>query len=230
MTFKTALVTGGSRGLGFAICRLLAHQGFRVFISASDLERGWAAADALSSPRVRVEALHIDLTNAMAIEEAFYDLEGRDIAVDILVHAASLLPTGAVLKSDPDQMIDALSVNVFGAMRLARMFMPGMVARGFGRVVNVTHVPGAAETGLATIPSCMLTLATLNALTLCLAAETAGDVTVNAVCADPKKEQAANPVARQSWAETAATVVWLVEHPAGGPNGRFFEYRDPTLH
>ncbi|WP_227272241.1 SDR family NAD(P)-dependent oxidoreductase [Roseobacter weihaiensis] len=230
MKSKTALITGGSRGVGFAICRQLARQDCRVLISTSDPDHGQAAVAALSSSSLQAEALHVDLANAMSIEEAYYDLEGRDIAVDVLVHAAGVFPTGAVLKSDPDQMIGALSVNVFGAMRLAHLFMPGMIARGYGRVVHITHAQGEANGGLVSVPSCMLSLGALNALTLCLAAEAAGDVTVNAVYADLKERGVPGAVAGRSLAETAATVVWLIEHPEGGPNGRFLERRGSTLH
>jgi len=151
---KRALVTGGSRGIGKAIARVLALEGAEVAILARDVERLEAAAAELGQACGRtVVAVAADTTDdaqvARAVAEAVRALGG---GIDILVNAAAepggyAAPpklgeiTGAFLQREID-------IKVMGYIRVAREVAPHMQARGWGRIVNISGL-AARQTGNA---------------------------------------------------------------------------------
>ena len=111
-------------------------------------------------------------------------LERDGIEVDVLVNNAGVLESGAILSVDDDLLRHTLEVNLLGPLRTARAFLPGMLDRGYGRVVNVSSGAGSLTEAAAYSPAYSISKAALNMLTrqLAFAAEGHGDVKVNAMC------------------------------------------------
>lgn len=138
-----AIVTGGSRGIGFATARALSAEGARVALLARDAGRLEAAADALrDAGAAEVLAVPADTTDDAAVRAAVEAVAERLGGVDILVNAAAR-PASAGAPSDlaattDDAVRVELETKLLGYLRVARAVAPLMTAQGWGRIVNVS--------------------------------------------------------------------------------------------
>jgi NAD(P)-dependent dehydrogenase (short-subunit alcohol dehydrogenase family) len=215
---RVALVTGGNRGIGFEVCRRLAALGHDVVLTARDEALGRDAAKRLG---VRFERLDV------ADDASVAACARRAGAIDVLVNNAGVYPLGGVLDSTFEAWREAIETNLFGAVRCCRAFVPGMVRRGFGRVVNVSSGYGSFGEGLEGPAAYCVSKAALDALTVKLAQEVRGDVKVNAVCPGWVRTRMGGAGADLSVEEAADTILWLATLPARGPSGGFFRERAP---
>jgi len=178
---RSAIVTGGSKGLGLAIATRYAASGADVAIlarNADALERARAAIS--EKGRGRVVAIACDVSKADEIERA-YATAVRDLGkVDIVVNNA-----GTSQRGNFEEITDAvwqadLDLKLFAAIRLTRLAWPDMKARGFGRVINVLNTGAKAPQG-TTAPT-SVTRAAGMALTKVLSQEGAPhNILVNAL-------------------------------------------------
>jgi NAD(P)-dependent dehydrogenase (short-subunit alcohol dehydrogenase family) len=217
---KTALVTGANRGIGLEVARRLAAQGVKVFLGSRDLALGEEAARALTGT-VRAVALDVGSDASVA---AAAKVVG---AVDVLVNNAGVLPEGSVLAASEQAWREAMEVNFFGALRTCRAFVPGMIERGYGRVVNVSSGWGSFGEGLGGPAPYSVSKAALDALTKKLAEDVSKDVKVNACCPGWVRTRMGGPDARRSVERGAEGIVWLATLPPDGPNGGFFRDKKP---
>ena len=160
----TALVTGGNRGIGLAICRELGKQGMTVLLAAREEAAGDAAVANLAGEGLDVRALTLDVADGASVAACAAALARENVAVDVLVNNAGFLAEGELIEGDPAIMEEAIAVNLLGPLRTARAFMPGMAQRGYGRVVNVSSNWGSFERGLEGPAAYAVTKAALNAL------------------------------------------------------------------
>ncbi len=175
---RTALVTGANRGIGQEIARQLAEAGIAVVVGSRNLSAGQTAARALG-PGVRAEQLDVsDADSVVACERRLAD---AGIDVDILVNNAGLYTTTSLLTIDERALDEALQANFIGAWRTARAFVPGMRARGWGRVVNVSTDYGPFAERPPEDGAYGLAKTSLNVLTRMIAAEAGARVKVNAM-------------------------------------------------
>jgi len=215
---RVALVTGGNRGIGLEVCKALAAKGLDVVLGARNPELGEAAARTVGARYV-----WLDVKDRGSIEAAMKTVA----AVDVLVNNAAVYPAGTVLDAAADTWREAFETNFFGALSLCRAFVPSMIKRGYGRVVNVSSGYGAFAEGLEGPAPYSLSKAALNALTAKLASEVKGDVKVNAACPGWVRTRMGGGGATSSVEEGADTEVWLATPPASGTNGKFFRRRKP---
>jgi NAD(P)-dependent dehydrogenase (short-subunit alcohol dehydrogenase family) len=221
----TALVTGTNRGIGLEVGRQLADLGLSVILTARDRGLGEAAAAELATGgrSVRFEALDVADPGAAA---ALAERLARDgVAVDVLVNNAGVYPAGRVLDTTDEAMAEALAVNYWGAFHCCRAFVPGMVAGGYGRVVNVSSGAGSFDDGIPGPAAYGISKAALNALTLKLALEVPDAVKVNAVCPGWVRTRMGGDGAPRDVARGAETVVWAATLRDDGPSGGFFRDR-----
>jgi NAD(P)-dependent dehydrogenase (short-subunit alcohol dehydrogenase family) len=181
-TRRTALVSGGNRGIGLEVCRQLAHWGHRVLLCARDAGKGEAAASALR----RDDGLDVTPVPLDTADPASVGRLARDHPeIDILVNNAGVhLDDGArPLELDEEVLRATLETNLMGPFRLARAFVPGMAERGWGRVANVSSGMGQlGDMGGGSL-AYRASKTALNALTRVLAREVDGRrVKVNAAC------------------------------------------------
>ena len=168
LTGRTALVTGAARGLGKAIALRLAENGARVFVSGRD-------ESALAEVGGGTQPLAFDLDNSRACEAALSEAG----AIDILVNNAGMRDRRALADLPREAFSAMLETNLAAPFDLARRVAPGMIARGWGRIVNVSSIAGQIARGDVAYTA---SKGGLDALTRALAAELGPHgITVNAV-------------------------------------------------
>jgi 3-hydroxybutyrate dehydrogenase len=140
---RTALVTGATSGIGLAIARVFGGAGLRVAISGlGDAGQIQAALDAIRSAGAP-EARHLDadLRDAAAIGRMM-DEAAAFGAIDILVNCAGIQHTAALAEMPAERWDAIIAINLSAAFHTMRAALPGMAARGYGRVINIASVHG----------------------------------------------------------------------------------------
>jgi NAD(P)-dependent dehydrogenase (short-subunit alcohol dehydrogenase family) len=177
---------------------------------------------------VRVEP--IDVAEPESIQACADRLAADDVAVDVLVNNAGIYPENDALDATIDQLDRAWTVNTRGPWLLVRAFVPGMIERGYGRVVNVSSGSGSFGEGLDPDHApYAASKSALNALTMTLddALPDDEDVKANALCPGWVHTRMGGEAAPRTPEEGADTALWLATLPADGPSGGFFRDREP---
>jgi NAD(P)-dependent dehydrogenase (short-subunit alcohol dehydrogenase family) len=227
---KTAVVTGANRGIGLEICRQLAALGYRVIVTSRDEALGQAAAANLVKSKGEVVSHPLDVTSQESVLRLRDFVVERYGAADVLVNNAAILPdpSGRLLQVGMEKFRAALETNLLGALMLCQAFVPLMLERGYGRVVNVSSDAGQIENMVDDMPAYRLSKVALNGLTLMLADRIKGtNVLVNAVHPGWVRSDMGGPNATVSLEQGARGIVWLATLPDGGPNGGFFRDGQP---
>lgn len=153
---RTSIVTGASSGIGRELARALAARGLGVTLVARREDRLRALADELRSIHgVRAEVIAADLSDPDSRSGIASELADRGLTVDVLVNNAGLSTTGAVHRGDAERDILMIRTDVEAIVHLCSLFLPGMVRRGRGAVLNVAStaafqpLPGQAGYGAA---------------------------------------------------------------------------------
>jgi short-subunit dehydrogenase len=140
---RTALVTGASGGIGEELARRFAAGGYDVALVARDEARLHAVAAELARHGGRTHVLAADLTDPAAPAELQRRLDEAGVAVDVLVNNAGFglmgpfVHTGGEAATDGARELEMIALNVTALTHLSKRFLPGMVARGRGGVLNV---------------------------------------------------------------------------------------------
>jgi len=226
---RTALVTGGNRGIGRAGSEALARQGLAVVLTARDGDAAEREAAALRARGLDVRGEQLDVTDTAGVRACADRLRADGVEVDVLVNNAGILldADGPLLRTDEDVIEANVAVHFLGAVRTCKAFVPGMVARGYGRVVNVASGWGSISDGVPGPAGYALGKAGLRAVTRKVASEVRGDVKVN--CMDPGwvATRMGGAGASRSPEQAADTMVWLATLPADGPSDGYFYDRRP---
>jgi NAD(P)-dependent dehydrogenase (short-subunit alcohol dehydrogenase family) len=174
---RHAFVTGGGRGIGRAIAAALAHAGATVTVigrSEAPLREAVAAGDAAGCGIA-------DVTDVIEVKREVTAAEAARGPVDILINNAGSVESGPFVKADPGVFRTMWNVHLMGAVYASHAVLPGMLERGFGRIVNIASTAGLK--GYPYVSAYCAAKHALVGLTRALAAETATrGVTVNAVC------------------------------------------------
>ncbi|HSQ02413.1 MAG TPA: SDR family oxidoreductase [Burkholderiales bacterium] len=232
-TSRIALVTGGNRGIGFAICRGLAQRGLTVILTARNAKEGTTAAETLRKEDLPVEFVPLDVNDEISISQCVDTIVKRHGRIDVLVNNAGVMlePRGAgALTCDLQLYRDTFETNVLGPLRLAQAVAPVMKRHGYGRVVNVSSRAGQlSRTKVHTgTPVYSISKTALNALTRMLASELQGSgIMVNAMTPGWVRTRMGGQDAPLSPEQAADTAVWLATLPDDGPTGGFFHERKP---
>lgn len=134
---KSALVTGGYRGLGLSIARGLGQAGATVFLngrSVSGVEQG---VKTLRSEGIEAQAIPFDITDEQAVSAAITRLEEQCGAIDILVNNAGIHRRSPLLDMSLDDFNTVITTNLTAAFLVARAVVPKMIANGGGKVINL---------------------------------------------------------------------------------------------
>lgn len=233
-----ALVTGGSRGIGFEVSRQLAEKGMTVILTARDRAKAESAAVQLAAAGLDVRPQVLDVADDESVRQLAAELEQEFGRLDVLINNAAAYVNWLETASTADLQAarEVLETNLFGPWRITQLFLPLLRRSAHARIVNVSSGAGShgeTQFGLTTnrgsVASYGISKAALNGLTAKLAAELDGTgILVNAVCpgltatAPGMEAMGARPVP-----EGAASVVWAALLPDDGPNGGFFRDGKP---
>lgn len=212
---KTALVTGGNRGIGRAIAAGLMEAGVSVTIGARNPRDGAEAAADLGCAWVA-----LDLLNPRNYHEAMEHLGG----VDILVNNAGVLNDVSML-DDPTEFATSYLVMVQGPFDLIRLNLGHWRRTGWGRIVNLSSGWGSFAEGLQGPGAYGVSKAALNAMTKALPRDLPEGVLINAMCPGWVQTRMGGPGATRSPEQGADTAIWLATLPDDGPTGQFFRDR-----
>jgi NAD(P)-dependent dehydrogenase (short-subunit alcohol dehydrogenase family) len=168
---QVALVTGGGRGIGKAIALGLSESGASVAVCARSLDEVNRTAREINERQGRAIAVQADVSSRVDVERMVGGVQDHFGQVDLPVNnAARILPFGSVAETDPDAWWELLEVNLRGPLYCSRAVLPGMIARGRGRIVNVSS--GAASMTVPMGSAYIVSKAALSRLSENLAAET----------------------------------------------------------
>ncbi len=178
---KGAVITGGGRGIGAAVAALLAEAGAAVVVAARSRDQIEATAETLRDAGHRAWAVPCDVTDTAqvaALRDAAEEHLGR---VDVLVNNAGIASSAPLKSISLEQWNRIFAVNVTGTFLCTQAFLPAMLERRWGRVVNVASVAG--KIGAPYISAYAASKHAVVGFTRSVAAEVAAaGVTVNAVC------------------------------------------------
>ncbi|MEO8274750.1 MAG: SDR family NAD(P)-dependent oxidoreductase [Thermoanaerobaculia bacterium] len=178
---RVAVVTGGGRGIGAAAAKMLAAAGARVVVSARSGEEIEAVAAEIRTTGAVAEAVACDVSDAGSVAALRVAAEAHFGGVDILVANAGIATSAPLARIELAEWNRLMAVNATGPFLCAQAFVPGMIVRRWGRIVNIASIAG--RTGAPYIAAYASTKHALVGLTRSLAAELADrGITVNAVC------------------------------------------------
>lgn len=178
---RGAVITGGGRGIGAATARALAAAGARVLVAARHESEVEAVAAALRQSGAQAWATHCDVADPESTTVLARTAGERLGAVDILVNNAGTASSAPLHRTSLEEWQRLLAVNATGTFLCTQALLPGMLERGWGRVVNVASVAGLE--GAKYIAAYCAAKHAVVGFTRAMAIETTGSgVTVNAVC------------------------------------------------
>ncbi len=167
---KVAIVTGGSRGIGVAVCRHLARQGIRIHMVYRDAEKAAKdVASAIESEGGVLFAHRADVADEAEVQSLVERIADQEGAIHILVNNAGVIDDQLVMLTKLSQWERVLRVNLTAPFMMARAVIPIMMDQGWGRIINISSVsariPGSGQAAYAASKG------GLDALTRALASE-----------------------------------------------------------
>ena len=175
---KTALITGGGRGIGKAIALAFAGQGARVALAARTREQLEQTANEIGSNAI---ALVCDVSDPESVSRMFSEMRERFGETDILVNNAGIAESATLVNTSDELWHRLIGINLSGTFYCTRAALPAMLKKGWGRVINIASIAG--KTGAPYIAAYSASKHGVLGLTRSIALEVATTgITVNAIC------------------------------------------------
>ncbi len=238
MQQRIAVVTGGNKGIGLAICRQLARKGVLVILTSRNEANGMAVVEQMEKEELPARYHKLDVTRAADIIELGRFLRkefgGR---CDILVNNAGVFldkrdpydTAGKPLsffETEVQMVRETMETNLYGPFLLCQEIVPMMKEHNYGRVVNMSSGLGQLSGMSGGYAGYRMSKTAINALTCLLAAEVKEyNIQVNSVNPGWVSTDMGGPGAPRTPDEGADTVVWLAMMSDDGPRGRFLKDR-----
>ena len=209
------LITGGGTGIGAAIAARLSEMGTQITVVGRRPEPLQEVADGLDG----AQPVPFDVTDEAAVEEGLKTATERFGPVDVLINNAGAADSSPFARTTSDAWRAMLEVNLTGAFLMSRAVLPGMVERGWGRIVSIASTAGLK--GYAYVAAYCAAKHGVIGMTRSLALEVAPKgVTVNAVCpgyteTELLSESVANIVDKTGASENEARGQLLESNPQG---------------
>ncbi|ANU21567.1 3-ketoacyl-ACP reductase [Planococcus plakortidis] len=139
---KTAIITGGGRGIGRATAIALANEGVNVGLIGLKQENLDKVSVELQDANVKVATASADVTDLAAIEQAIEKLKNELGDIDILINNAGTGKFGGFLELSPEEWKNIVDVNLMGVYNATRAVLPGMIEQSAGDIINISSTAG----------------------------------------------------------------------------------------
>jgi NAD(P)-dependent dehydrogenase (short-subunit alcohol dehydrogenase family) len=139
---KVALVTGAGSGIGASIAETFARAGAHVFVADRDELAGRKVAETISAAKGSAEFIYLDITNEAQCEQARQTVHSCFQKLDVLVNNAGVGHVGTMLQTNGADMDRIYAVNVRGMFNVTKVFLPAMVERKYGVIINMASIGG----------------------------------------------------------------------------------------
>jgi short-subunit dehydrogenase len=134
---KTALITGASVGIGYELAKQFARGGYDLILVARNLDKLNVVAEEMRSIGVDADVIVSDLAQPAAPRALFSNIQNLGLTVDVLVNNAGFGAVGDFLKIDAPRQLEMIQVNITALVELTHLFLPAMIARRSGALLNV---------------------------------------------------------------------------------------------
>src|SRR5205085_6919792 len=181
---RVALVTGAAGGIGRAVALALARDGRAVAVGDLDLDGARGVAGELEADGARAVAVRLDVTDRDSVAGAVTNVAGELGAIDVLVNSAGWDELRPFVDTDEDLWRRVVEINYLGCVRVTHAALPGMLERGYGRIVNVASDAGRVGSSREAVYAGAKGGVIAFTKTIAREAARAG-VTANAVCPGP---------------------------------------------
>ena len=142
MSQRVALVTGGTGGIGEAVCQRFVKDGYKVVAAYNNREKAQAWQLAQKEAGFDIEIVHCPVTDFEACGDAIQWVENNVGPIDILVNNAGITKDGMFKKMPRENWDAVIDTDLNSVFNMTRQVFEGMVERGFGRIINVSSVNG----------------------------------------------------------------------------------------
>ena len=224
MSAPLVLITGATRGIGFAAAKQLASRGASVIIASRDLPRAEKAAKQVGGS---AEAIQLDITDDSSVRKAAELIRQRHGRLDVLANNSAVLldNSESITSLKPETLRDTLETNVVGTLRVCQAMLPLLKKASQPRIVNVSSGAGQLDgEPQSWAPAYSISKTALNMLTQQLTAAFP-DVMVNSMCPGWCRTDMGGPGAPLSAEEGADTLVWLALEAPHSLRGSFVKQR-----
>jgi len=227
---RIALVTGASAGIGLELSRALAPKLGALILVARRLERLEQAAEELKSrfPALNIAIHAADLSEPEAVVELLRQLQAGRVEVDVLVNNAGLGESGLFERSSWTRIQQIVEVNIVALLRLSHHFLPGMIGRGHGAILNV-----GSGAGYAAMPNAAVYTASkhfVRAFTESLRAQLAGTgVTVSEAAPGPVESEFDRVAGIEEGATPGQSIFRITAQECAADIVRRFERGSPVI-
>lgn len=219
---RIAVVTGGSKGIGNAICRQLAEHGFTVILTARDEARATTAAGNIKGDVIARKLDVNNMSDAKALAGFIEKTYGR---LDVLVNNAGLISTDGATEADMEETREIMDTNFLGPWQVTIALLPLLKKSDDARIINMSSEMGAMRELVGGYAAYRLSKHALNALTILMSKELdQTTIKVNAMHPGWVRTDMGGANAPRSADQGADTAVWLATAPKI-PTGKFFKDR-----
>lgn len=166
---KTALVTGGTHGIGMAIATGLGKAGASIIVNGRSAQKLESAKAAYAANAIDAHVYVLDVTDEAAVDSVIPEIEKEAGPIDILVNNAAIIKRIPILDMTADDFRQVIDVNLTGQFIMAKAVARGMVARGHGKIINMCSM--MSELGRNTVSAYAASKGGLKMLTRNMATE-----------------------------------------------------------
>ncbi len=222
---KTALITGGNRGIGFEICRQLGKLGYTIFLAARSDNKGHLAVTKLHNEKTDARFIHLDCSSPESVNQAAEEFRKFGCELDVLINnAAILLDKSDITGVTPEMMHETMAINVTAPILIINAFFPFM--KKGSRIINVSSGAGSLNEMGNYAPSYSISKAALNGVTKQFASVLKHKgIAVNSVCPGWVKTDMGGLTAPRDVKSGAEGIVWLADKADYSLTGKFFRDR-----
>lgn len=181
---RVVVITGGAGGIGAALCRRMSEEGGKVAVFDLNKDAASELAAELSAHGVASRAYGVDISDYAQVQAAVADVEAKLGPIEVLVNNAGWDHAARFIDTNPQLWQKLIAINLVGPLNLQHTIVKGMIARGYGRIVNVSSDAGrVGSSGESVYSACKGGIISFSKT---LAREVARkQITVNVVCPGP---------------------------------------------